>query len=386
MKQRQDQRLTIPNLTIGIDLGDQRSRFCVVDAGAEVVEKGWTAMTREAVSSCLARYPGARVVMEVGTPSPWVSRVSEALGHETFVANPSELYGRKRRKRRNDDLDAEQLARLGRADPALLSPIQHRGEQAQADLAVLQSRDMVVKQRSALISHVRSSVKAIGERLSDCSPEVFARRMEEQIPEQLRPALEPVLEQIASMTEAIKRYERGNQKRIEERYPEAERLQQIKGVGPLTALAYVLVIEDPKRFRSARSVGAYLGLVPRLDDSGDADPQLRITKAGSELARRYLVQAAHYILGPFGPDTDLRRWGLNLAARGGKNAKKRATVAVARKLSVLLHRLWTTGAEYEPLRNARKREAAGAAGAAGAGQTRPERSTIAKEERTPVLA
>jgi transposase len=188
------------------------------------------------------------------------------------------------------------------------------------------------------------------------------------------------------MTEAIKRYERGNQKRIEERYPEAERLQQIKGVGPLTALAYVLVIEDPKRFRSARSVGAYLGLVPRLDDSGDADPQLRITKAGSELARRYLVQAAHYILGPFGPDTDLRRWGLNLAARGGKNAKKRATVAVARKLSVLLHRLWTTGAEYEPLRNARKREAAGAAGTAGAGQTRPERSTIAKEERTPVLA
>lgn len=353
---KQQSNGAIPNLTIGIDLGDRRSRICVLDAQAERVKAGWAPTTRQGLVKWLDAYPGARVVIEAGTHSPWVGRWAEALGHETYVANPSELYGRKRRKRRNDKLDAEQLARLGRADPALLHAIRHRGEAAQVDLAILQSRDILVKTRTLMINHVRGSVKAIGERLPSCDPDSFARRMAGEIPELLRPALNPVMEQIASLTAAIAAIDKRIEKRLETKYPETERLRQVKGVGPLTSLAFVLVLEDPKRFPRARKVGSYVGLVPRLDESSEFRPQLRITKAGNEQLRRYLVQAAHFILGPFGPDTDLRRWGLSLIERGGKNAKKRAAVAVARKLSVLLLRLWATDAVYEPLRNAAREE------------------------------
>jgi transposase len=339
-----------PNLTIGIDLGDRKSRLYVIDARGERVVEGWAQTTREGLTKWLRKYPGARVVMEAGTHSPWVSRVAEGLGHETLVANPSRLYEGRRRRRRNDKLDAEHLARTGRADPKLLYAIQHRAEAVHLDRAVLKSRDALVKARSTLISHVRGLVKTVGERLPSCDAQAFARKAADRVPESLRPALGPVIEQIAQLTETIRAYDRQVEQELSRKYPETERLRQVAGVGPLTALTYVLVIEDPKHFAHGRAVGAYVGLVPKLDDTGGGGPQLAITKAGNALLRRYLVQAAHYILGPFGPHTDLRRWGLALMVRGGKNAKKRAVVAVARKLAVLLHRLWASGADYEPLR------------------------------------
>jgi transposase len=132
-------------------------------------------------------------------------------------------------------------------------------------------------------------------------------------------------------------------------------LRQVEGVGALTALTFVLTLEDPHRFEKSRSVGAYLGLVPGKDQSGDRDPQKRISKEGDEMLRKLLVGSAHYVLGPFGSDSDLRRHGEKIASRGGKNAKKRAAVAVARKLSVLLHRLWVSGDVYDPFHNARRR-------------------------------
>jgi transposase len=322
----------------------------VVDQAAEEVEARWVRTTREALGEWLRGYPGARVVLEVGTHSPWVSRLVEHLGQEVLVANSSE-YRRKRGRRRNDKLDAEQLARLGRADPKLLCPIRHRGEAAQVDLAVLHARDALVAARTQLVNHVRGTVKAIGERLPACSADAFAFRMAGALPAGLQPALAPVVQQIAAVTEQIKAFDRAIERRAREAYPETVLLRQIVGVGPLTSLCYVLVLESPTRFGRRRAVGSYLGLVPRLDESGEVSPQLGITKAGDALLRRFLVQASHYILGPFGPDTDLRRWGLRLMARGGKNAKKRAVVAVARKLAVLLHRLWETGEAYVPLRD-----------------------------------
>ncbi len=347
---RPQSRSAIPNLTVGIDLGDRRSRVYVVDEAGERVDARWVRTTREALGAWLPQYPGARVVLEVGAHSPWVSRLGEALGHEVLVANSSE-YRRKRGRRRNDKLDAEQLARLGRADPKLLCPIRHRGEAAQVDLAVLHARDALMAARTQLVNHVRGTVKAIGERLPACSADAFASRMAGALPAGLQPALEPVMQQIAAVTEQLKTFDQTIARRTRAAYPETERLRQIVGVGPLTALCYVLVLERPTRFARRRAVGSYLGLVPRLDESGDVSPQLGITKAGDALLRRYLVQASHYILGPFGPDTDLRRWGLRLMERGGKNAKKRAVVAVARKLAVLLHRLWATGEAYVPRRD-----------------------------------
>jgi transposase len=197
-------------------------------------------------------------------------------------------------------------------------------------------------------------VKSFGARLPKCPARSFHKRATEHIPEALWPALGPVLETIGSLTERIRDYERKLQAVSEEHYPETKLLRQVEGIGTLTALTFVLTLEDPHRFESSRSVGAYLGLVPASDRSGERDPQKRISKEGDEMLRKLLVSGAHYVLGPFGSDSDLRRHGEKIAARGGKNSKKRAVVAVARKLAVLLHSLWISGEVYEPLRNAHR--------------------------------
>jgi transposase len=240
---------------------------------------------------------------------------------------------------------------LARVDPKLLHPIQHRGGTAQADRALLRSRNALVECRTKLVNHARGIVKSIGGRLPSCSTSYFHKRVRQDLPNELKPALTPVLDTIGTLTLKIRRLEARIERLASKRYPETGLLRQVSGVGPLTSLSFVLTLEDPERFKHSRTVGPYLGLRPRQSQSGGQDPELRITKAGDTDLRRLLVGSAHYILGPFGPDTDLRRWGLALAARGKKNAKKRAVVAVARKLAVLLHRLWVTAEVYEPLRN-----------------------------------
>lgn len=266
------------------------------------------------------------------------------------------LLTRPKSQHKTDHFDARMLARLGRADPKLLSPVQHRGEQAQKDRALLQARDGLVRCRVLLINQVRGMAKSLGVRVPRCSPTVFGRRVRETVPRDLFPGLTALLETIDGLTAQLDGLDAQVKGLCREGYPEVAGLQQIGGVGPITALSFVLTLEDPARFADSRTVGAYLGLCPRQHSSGDRAPQLRITKAGDVMVRRYLVQAAHYILGPFGPDCDLRRYGLRICERGGKNAKKRAAVAVARKLAVLLHHLWLTGEDYEPLINAERAE------------------------------
>jgi transposase len=296
-----------------------------------------------------------RIAIEGGTHSPWVSRLLKECGHEVLVANARKLRLIYANKRKTDEIDAENLARLARLDPKLLYPLQHRGENAQAHMAIIRSRQALVGCRTQLVNHVRGAVKSFGRRLPKCPARSFHKRAAEHIPEALLAALEPVLEQIGSLTERIREYERQLETISKESYPETDLLRQVEGIGPLTALTFVLTLEDPYRFERSRSVGAYLGLVPATDQSGDRDPQRRISKEGDEMLRKLLVGSAHYILGPFGSDSDLRRHGEKIASRGGKNAKKRAVVAVARKLSVLLHRLWISGEVYDPLYNANRR-------------------------------
>jgi transposase len=283
-----------------------------------------------------------------------VSRLLLECGHEVFVANPRRV--KLSLDHKSDRVDAEMLARIARVDPKLLQPVALRTEQTQIALATLRARDALVRARTQMINNVRALVKNLGQRLPKCDSEFFHKRVE-LLPEPLRPALEPLMLLVEQLTRQIKAFDREIERTGERNYPATIRLRQIAGVGALTALAYVLIIEDPARFPNARSVGAYLGLSPRRAQSGNHDPQLRITKAGDPTLRRLLVGAATYILGPFAPDTDLRRWGLALAARGGKNAKKRATVAVARKLAGLLHTLWRTGADYIPLRDSQTSDA-----------------------------
>jgi len=341
-------------LTVGLDLGDRSSAYCVLDGAGEILLEQRVATTPEAMRQAFEKMPRGRIAMETGTHSPWVSRLLTALGHEVIVAHAQRVRLIVKSRRKDDRLDARTLARLARIDPQLLSPVQHRSAQAQLHLAEIRARAALVSTRTALVNAARGLVKSYGERLRKCHTQQVGREMAGELSMELRQALEPLLREVESLNERIQEYDRRIEKMAKERYPETALLQQVKGVGDLIATTYVLTIEDPHRFRKSRDAGCFVGLQPGRRNSGESEPQMHISKEGDEYLRTLLVQGAHYILGPFGEDSDLRRWGLKLAARGGKNGKKRAVVAVARKLAVLLHRLWVSGEVYEPLRHSQK--------------------------------
>ena len=297
-----------------------------------------------------SKRPSSTVALEVGRHSPWMSRLLQELGHEVIVANPRKVHLISQNETKNDRVDAERLARLARVDPQLLHPVKHRRKDTQVALAIIRSRDLIVSQRTGLINSVRGQVKAMGGSMPGGHTGSFHLLLE-HVPEDLHVALAPVLEMIGFFSERIRHYDNLVDELARDVFPETEILRQVWGVGALSALTYVLTVETPERFPSSRVLGSYFGLRPRQDQSGGVDKQLRVTKAGDPLMRKLLVQCAHRILCDAAPDTDLKRWGTQLAARGGQAAKKRAVIAVARKLAVLLHRLWVTDAVYEPLRN-----------------------------------
>jgi transposase len=348
--QRGELRPNLDRLTVGVDLGDQWSHYCILGLEGETLAEGQLRTTQPDVAEFFRALNAARVAMEVGTHSAWVREVICSYGHEVLVANPRLMEGTKRRKRKKDRIDANKLARLGRVDPESLQPIEHRSAEVRQDLVMLRARDALVAARTELINATRGLVKSMGARLPKCASPSFAQKVEEAVPAQVREALLPLVHMTAALSDCINGYDEKIEKLASEKYGHTGLLRQVKGVGPITALAYVLTLENPERFVKSRDVGPYLGLVPKQEDSGESQPQLGISKSGDTMLRKLLVGSAHYILGPFGPDTDLRRYGLRLCERGGKNAKKRAAVAVARKLAVLLHCLWVSGEVYEPLR------------------------------------
>lgn len=337
--------------TVGVDLGDRSSRVCVLDELGEIAEEGRIPTTRTAFERRFSALRPSRVVIETGTHASWVHDVVAKAGHEVVVANARKVRAISANERKCDELDARMLARLGRVDVKLLEPVRVRPAQLRLDLALIRGRGAAVEARTALINAVRGLSKAAGHKLPRCSSASFHKR---PLDESLQAGLSPLMQVLEQLTKTIAQYDKEIEHLCSTRYPQTKLLLQIKGVGPLTALYFLLVIADPARFHRPRDVGSYLGLVPKRDQSGGHDPQLRITKTGDRLGRSLLVQCAHYILGRFGEDSDLRRFGLRLAARGGKTAKKRAVVATARKLAVLLFALLRTGEVYEPLRNSAK--------------------------------
>jgi transposase len=339
----------LDRLTVGVDLGDQWSHYCILGLQGETLSAGQVQTRQAEVAEFFDALTPARVVIEVGTHSAWVQEIIAGEGHEVLVANPRLMEGSKRRKRKNDRIDANKLARLGRVDPQSLHPIEHRSREVRQDLVLLRARDALVSARTELINTARGMVKSVGKRLPKCSSRSFGWQAEKELPDEIREALLPLVQLADALSHCIKEYDVKIEAMASQKYGHTNLLRQVKGVGPITALAYVLTLESPERFAKSRDVGPYLGLVPKQEDSGESQPQLGISKAGDRMVRTLLVGSAQYILGPFGPDTDLRRYGLRLCERGGKNAKKRAAVAVARKLAVLLHRLWVSGEVYEPL-------------------------------------
>jgi transposase len=341
-------------LTIGLDLGDRSSCYCALDEAGGIVMEQKLSTTVKALQSAFGAMPHSRIALETGMHSPWVSRLLSGLGHEVIVAHARNvrLIGESRRK--DDRLDAQTLARLARIDPQLLCPVKHRSAKAQADLTVIRARAGVVRARTALVNTARGLAKSYGERLRGCNVRNMNPEKAEGLSPELQSALQPLLVGIESLSEQIREYNERIEKLAQSSYPQVALLKQIKGVGTLIALTFLLTLEDPHRFRKSRDVGCYLGLQPGRRNSGQSEPQMHISKEGDPYLRTLLVQGAQHILGPFGTDCDLRRWGLKLAERGGKNGKKRAIIATARKLAVLLHRLWVSGEVYEPLRNSNR--------------------------------
>lgn len=339
--------------TIGIDLGDRKHSICSLDREGNILRESSIPNTPEALDGLSHSNPAAVMVMEVGMNSPWISRHLKGLGHRVLVANPRKVRAIYASVRKCDRKDAEMLARIARCDEKLLYPIEHSGEQAQRDLLRIKLRDNLVRQRVDVISAVRFTLKGLGIRLRSPKTTCFARHARRELaaahPHMLE-LVEPSLVVLDALTAQIRELEKAIEKLAAESYPQTQLLQAITGIGTITSLTFVLTIGDPKRFGRTRDVAAYLGLVPKRDQSGDTDKQLRISKAGDKYLRRLLVSAAQYILGPFGQDCDLRRMGMRLAERGGQRAKKKAVVAVARKLSVVMLSLLRNGTAYEPER------------------------------------
>jgi transposase len=335
-------------LTIGLDLGDRSSCYCVLDEAGEVIHEQKLGTTPKAMREVFAMVPQCRMALETGTHSPWVSRVLNELGHEVIVAHARNvrLIGESRRK--DDRLDARTLARLARIDPQLLAPVKHRSAEAQAHLMVIRARASLVRARTALVNTARGLTKSYGERIRGCNPRNLDVEKAQALSPELQAALGPLLQALESLSERIADYNRQIEQIAQQSYPQTALLKQVKGVGTLVALTYMLTLEDPHRFRKSRDAGCYAGLQPGRRNSGQSMPQMHISKEGDPYLRTLLVQAAHHVLGPFGADSELRRWGLRLAERGGKSGKKRAIIATARKLAVLLHRLWVSGEVYEP--------------------------------------
>jgi transposase len=336
---------------IGMDCGDRNHDICVLDHAGQVVRRDRVVNTASGIRGLFSALPpGAPVVLEAGTHSGWISRLLEQLGFRAVVAQPRKMRALWGRDRKNDASDAELLARMLRVDPGLLHPIKHRSEQAQVDVLSLRSRDTLVQTRTKLINAARGLAKSLGHRLPSASTTCFATKARVDIPSALQASLGPLLDTVDTISAQIKALDRQLEQTAKERYPLTARLREVAGVGVLTSLAFMLTVDDPTRFRRSRDIGPFLGLIPKQDQSGSLDKQLHITKAGDTYLRRLLVGSAQYILGPFGPACGLRSFGLRLALRGGKNAKRRAVVAVARKLAVLLHKLWVSQEAYDPTR------------------------------------
>ncbi len=355
------QNVAAPKLTIGLDLGDRSSWYCVLEESGRIMLEQRVSTTRKGLQEVFGGMPRSRVALETGTHSPWVSRLLSELGHEVIVAHARNvrLIGESRKK--DDRLDAQTLARLARIDPQLLCPVKHRSAKAQADLTVIRARAGLVRSRTALVNTVRGLAKSYGERLRGCNVRNMNPEKVEGLSPELQIALAPLLSAIAELSQGICEYNQRIDALARESYPQVALLKQVKGVGTLIALTFLLTLEDAHRFRKSRDVGCYVGLQPGRRNSGQSEPQMHISKEGDPYLRTLLVQGAQHILGPFGVDCDLRRWGLKLAEHGGKSGKKRAIVATARKLAVLLHHLWVSGEVYEPLHNNSRMTVAAAA-------------------------
>jgi transposase len=333
---------------IGIDIGDKINFVCILNNKGEILFRKEISNTKEDMREYFQSIEKASIVFEVGSHSPWISRLLIADGHDVFICNPRKLAAVSQNLKKSDEEDSLMLAQLLLTGKHLLSQVHHANEDKMRDFLLIKSRKALVKCRTILINTSRGVVKSFGERISpNLTANAFHKYAGDSLTSESNEKIKDLIEVIGKTTEQILLYEKNIDTLIQNKYPVAQLLQSINGVGPLTSLTYVLTIDDPKKFPNSRTVGAFLGLVPRRDQSGNKDKQLPITKAGSKLLRSLLINCANYILSEKGEDNQIKRFGLKIRGDGtSKTKNNKAKVAVARKLSVIMHKLWITNKPF----------------------------------------
>jgi len=330
--------------TIGIDVGDRNSKICVMtkQPGGErqIIVETTCATTKAGFAEAFAKFERSwPVVFETGTHCRWMDKCFKALGFKTIVANPSLVPSITKSNKKNDRNDARELARLAIADPAMLHPVFLRDEIYQQMLRYHAARNMLISQRTQTINQIRGFAKSLGFRIECSSTAMFHAVNRVDWPKELEQAVWPIMGTLKAINLKIKAYDRLIEQLAEK--PEfkwmVERARVIYGIGIIGSTVLVAAIGGrPDRFEHARDVGAYLGMTPKQDQSGDTDKQLHITHAGSSIVCTTLVECAGVALMANAKETDLKLKGLRIAMRGGKIAKKKARIAVARSMAVTI--------------------------------------------------
>jgi len=335
---------------IGIDIGDNTNFICVLNKRGDIVNEVEVSNTKDAMKKFIRPFKKYKLALEACSHSLWLQMLlSDDKEREVFVSNPRKVRAISDNIKKSDPEDARLLARLVRSDTELLSPIQLRDIGTQQDLMHIKSREMLIRTKGDLVRHVRGVLKPFGLKLpKEVTSDNFHKEAKNHIPKEYLRILNPLLNSIKNLVLDIAKYDKKIKSLIKIKYPETNNLQTMNGVGPLTALTFILVIGDPTRFKKSRDVGAYLGLTPRRDQSGDQDKSLPITKAGDVRLRCLLVNCSHHILGVFGKESQIRSWGLKIAGESGnKIRKKKAVIAVSRKLAVIMHSMLISGKPFE---------------------------------------
>lgn len=344
--------------TIGADVSDRTTKICVMTKaeGGErrIVVETTCATTKAGFEEALSKFDRSwPVVFETGTHCRWMDRLFKEMGFKTIVGNPGKIPSITKSNTKNDRNDARELARLAIADPAMLHPVFLRDEVYQQMLRFHHSRNMLISQRTQTINQIRGFAKSMGHRIECSSTEKFHELSKADWPRELEECAWPLMGVLKTVNLKIKAYDRLIERLAErpEFKPMVERVRVVYGVGVIGSTVFVAAIGGrPDRFDHTRDIGAYLGMIPKQDQSGDDDKQLHITHAGADIVRATLVECAGVVMMSNAKDTDLKLKGLRIAMHGGGIAKKKAKVAVARALAVtMLAMLKDPEREYVPL-------------------------------------
>lgn len=343
--------------TIGVDVSDRTSKICVMakdGVARRIVVETTCATTRAGFGEAFAKFDRSwPVVFETGTHCRWMDSHLRSLGFKTFVANPAKVKLITGSNCKSDRGDARKLARLALADVGLLNPVRLRGERHQQMLRFHEARQLLMGQRTALINQIRNFAKSSGFRLPDCSTERFHDLDRSSWTAEFEQTVWPMMDMVKAVNMKLAAYDSmiGRLAEEPEFKAQVERAMEVYGVGVVGSTALVAAIGgDVSRFGRARDVAPYLGLVPKRSQSGESDPQLGMTKAGNGLVRKVLVECANVVMKANSRDTDLKLKGLRISTRGGGISRKKAKVAVARGLAVLMVALLKDPArEYVPL-------------------------------------